>query len=489
MFRRLSQLLRWALGGALLSCGGDASGPPPPISVTPPPISVTPPAVSSVSLAPASLLLGVGRSVPINVQRFDSHGVLLEARPTTFTSSANAVVTVSPEGLLTGQSAGPATISVSCEGIVATLPVIVTATTAVNIVADIINPFQDKVATDLVAALRGEGDSLASAPLGSGSQLTVAGSIGLPPVVDIVVGSSSNQLTLPSLGRFPMDQLPTSVTVITIPASSSVTSGKWANVSSELSMVRAFTPVCNTLNLNCSGFFRSDFRYGVKAWAPSAFPIPVMIDRGRSPAPISDADSVAIWSGLHDMEQAFGRTLFAPAPFDPALSFPGYGAISVAVDGSITGAGEAGWGENEDHEIVEAHITFKDARAIADKALIAHEFMHALGFGHTCQWPSVMGVGGQGCARVEITATDVVYANVARLVHDTEYILRAGAELLPSNLLSLGAAADGEALRKPRLGLSWVSANVQSPPVRRTDRDSPFTSLHLPGFAGGSWAY
>lgn len=485
MFRRLSQLVRWALGGALLSCGGDASGPPPPISVAPP-------AVSSVSLAPASLLLGVGRSVPINVQRFDSHGVLLEARPTTFTSSANAVVTVSPEGLLTGQSAGPATISVSCEGVVATLPVIVTATTAVNIVADIINPFQDKVATDLVAALRGEGDSLASAPRGSGSQLTVAGSIGLPPVVGIVVGSSSNQLTLPSVAHFPIGELPTSVTVIAIPVSSSVTSGKWANVSSELSMVSAFARVCNTIDLNCGGFFPSHFRYGVIAWAPSAFPIPVMIDRGRSPAPISDADSVAIWSGLHEMEQAFGRTLFAPAPFDATSSLDGnivWGAITVAVDGSITAAGEAGWGWGENHEIVAAHITFKDARAIADKGLIEHEFMHALGFGHTCQWPSVMGVGGQGCARVEITATDVVYANVARLVHDTEYILRAGAELLPSNLLSLGAAADGEALRKPRLGLSWVSANVQSPPVRRTDRDSPFTSLHLPGFAGGSWAY
>ena len=217
----------------------------------------------------------------------------------------------------------------------------------------------------------------------------------------------------------------------------------------------------------------------------------MMIDRGRSPAPISDADSVAIWSGLHEMEQAFGRTLFAPAPFDAASSLDGnyvWGAITVAVDGSITAAGQASWGSQE-HEIVVARITFKNARAIADKALIGHEFMHTLGFGHTCQWPSVMGLGGDGCARVEITATDVVYANVARLVHDTEYILRAGAELLPSNLLSLGAAADGEALRKPRLGLSWVSANVLGPPVRRTDRDSPFTSLHLAGFAGGSWAY
>ena len=86
---------------ALLSCepNTDANGP-----------------VASVVVAPASASLEVGQTVPFVAVARDSVGKILIGRPMAWSSSDGLMATVTSGGLVTGHTAGPATITATSEG-------------------------------------------------------------------------------------------------------------------------------------------------------------------------------------------------------------------------------------------------------------------------------------------------------------------------------------------------------------------------------------
>jgi hypothetical protein len=85
--------------------GGDSSGPP----------GNGGPAVATVEVAGAGNTLGVGETMQLTATAKDGDGNVVTGRTFTWSSNNQAVATVVPSGLVTGVSAGPATISATAD--------------------------------------------------------------------------------------------------------------------------------------------------------------------------------------------------------------------------------------------------------------------------------------------------------------------------------------------------------------------------------------
>ena len=87
-------------------------------------VTVTPPPVASVNVSPASPTLTPLASVQLSATTRDASGAVLTGRVVTWTSSNNAVATVSGSGLVTGITVGaPVTITATSEGQTGTVTV------------------------------------------------------------------------------------------------------------------------------------------------------------------------------------------------------------------------------------------------------------------------------------------------------------------------------------------------------------------------------
>ena len=89
-------------------------------------ITVSPKPVSSVIVSPSQSSVVVGRTLQLTAQVTDEQGNVLSGRPITFSSGTPTVATVSASGLVTGVTAGTATITATSEGKTGTATVVVT---------------------------------------------------------------------------------------------------------------------------------------------------------------------------------------------------------------------------------------------------------------------------------------------------------------------------------------------------------------------------
>jgi hypothetical protein len=91
------------------------------------------------------------------------------------------------------------------------------------------------------------------------------------------------------------------------------------------------------------------------------------------------------------------------------------GSIIVGIDPGLETTGRGNWAA-QGGEIVAGMVYLKSSRVIRDPenaSVVAHELMHALGFGHTCSWPSVM--AKESCPRLwedAPTSDDVAHAQL-----------------------------------------------------------------------------
>jgi uncharacterized protein YjdB len=82
--------------------------------------------VSAVIVSPGQVTLFANQTVQLSALVTDDRGQVLPGKPVTFTSSSNQVATVSSSGLVTGISAGTATITAMSEGATGTALVTIT---------------------------------------------------------------------------------------------------------------------------------------------------------------------------------------------------------------------------------------------------------------------------------------------------------------------------------------------------------------------------
>src|SRR5260370_29846325 len=85
--------------------------------------------VASVTVSPAAPTVLVGATVQLTATLKDGSGNVLTGQPVTWASSAPAVATVSPSGLVSGMAAGPATITAASGGQSGSAPITVTVST------------------------------------------------------------------------------------------------------------------------------------------------------------------------------------------------------------------------------------------------------------------------------------------------------------------------------------------------------------------------
>lgn len=90
-------------------------------------VAVVPVPVKQVVVEPNPLQIRLGTSVQLTAQARDSVGGLLAGRTVTWTSSADAVASVSDGGLVTGLALGTSTVTATSEGVATLVPVTVGA--------------------------------------------------------------------------------------------------------------------------------------------------------------------------------------------------------------------------------------------------------------------------------------------------------------------------------------------------------------------------
>ena len=212
---------------------------------------------------------------------------------------------------------------------------------------------------------------------------------------------------------------------LVVPESVTFTSATFGTKTLPFSARAAFTAVCtDTTNANCNSFFPASWLSSTpQLWPETQLPVPVAFNRLASAGTITDADSVAVWATIGQMHDALGRKLFQPATL-ASLATPndeGYteGAVLISIDNALSpGAGYTNWRYDGAGSVFEAKTRVGSEGALSLRGLMTHELLHALGFHHTCAWPSVM--GGYGCPLVGgATMQDASAFNLAWTLRQT----------------------------------------------------------------------
>ena len=157
------------------------------------------------------------------------------------------------------------------------------------------------------------------------------------------------------------------------------------------------------------GYWRLSRRSGRGvSWVADSFPIRVAFRHARGDPFISPNDSVRFWDLTRNLEQLLGRKLFRPASFEEVDA--GADGIFVAVNRRMAAAGKTYITYDAMGRIYEALLTVSQNAYLGEPRVAMHELLHAIGFGHTGGWPSIMGPNAGGVESP--TAEDVAYAQL-----------------------------------------------------------------------------
>ena len=115
-----------AAGGATITATSEGTAGIASVTITAGPPPPPPPPVASVTVAPPTPSITAGSTVQLTATLRDAGGNTLTGRTVTWTTSASGVAIVSASGLVTGISAGGATITATSEGVSGTSTVTVT---------------------------------------------------------------------------------------------------------------------------------------------------------------------------------------------------------------------------------------------------------------------------------------------------------------------------------------------------------------------------
>ena len=186
-------------------------------------------------------------------------------------------------------------------------------------------------------------------------------------------------------------------TILLVPHTWRIATGEHAGQEVRIDLPGATGLSCS----GCDAFYgrslgdeRSVVSPGIPTWPPTAFPLDVAFDRDNG-ARISAADSTSFWRVVRSLEDRFGLRLFRAAALEVVLqnvANDGPGSLLVMVDARLP---SIGWGSSvaQSGDILAGSVRFRSARMFdgaGSTEVVAHEVFHALGFGHTCAWRSVV---------------------------------------------------------------------------------------------------
>jgi len=176
---------------------------------------------------------------------------------------------------------------------------------------------------------------------------------------------------------------------------------------------------------------RGRFAGRAVSWVADSFPVRVAFRHERGDPEIADSDSARFWAMAVGLEQLVGRSLFRPSSFEEVDA--GADGILVTVDRRLGAAGRTFITYDQSGRIYEALVTVSERNYLGQSRISTHELLHAIGFGHTGAWSSVMGPNTLGIdsPSVEDIAYAQLYYAIAGLQREREApfgILEAGRE-------------------------------------------------------------
>lgn len=165
----------------------------------------------------------------------------------------------------------------------------------------------------------------------------------------------------------------------------------------------------NAASRKSSRFWRISDIGGKKrivGWNPSRLPARVAFRPGRG---ISAADSTAFWEILERMQTDMGVRLFEAASLQEDSDPDDFIVIDTRPMTSAEGLTMVTWSSGG--TLYDARVYLRAPETLRNPRVVVHEMMHALGFGHTSAWTSVM--NGYGGGTRGLTREDVAYAQLA----------------------------------------------------------------------------
>jgi hypothetical protein len=201
---------------------------------------------------------------------------------------------------------------------------------------------------------------------------------------------------LPSLPRTRDYARAKEPTFLLIPRVWHINSGTHAGRNVAVDLRGATAPVCRT---GCSAYYPAEDTLrmtpsGIPFWLESSLPLRVAYNN-EDGIRIDPADSLAFIRVAQSLEQDLGRRWFQPARLTDVFNAPPgdpFGSIIFSIDPQLSTPGRANWVAQRG-EIVAGVVYFQSSRYIRHPGyagIVAHELMHALGFGHTCSWRTVV---------------------------------------------------------------------------------------------------
>ena len=369
-------------------------------------LTVATPTVTSVAITPTPMLVVVGGTATLVAVARNQQGGALAGQTFAYQSSDPTIASVSVAGVVSGIRPGAVTITATTQGVAGTDAVSVLVPTAL---AGRVYPADGSAATGLrFTAQTGTGAGLQSfaGPIDGVGAFRVDVPLVISPVdsLDLIIDVASGARTYrPIAARVPnIRAVTTALRPLLVPRTSTFSSPTYGASSMVVSLDQAFARVCtDNTNANCNSYFPQVWKTGVPLWSEAELPVPLAFNRIATTSPIGAADSTALWNVIKQMEADFGRPLFKPVNLAdlPAPDANGYSskAVLVSVDATLTGfAGYTNWFWDGSLNMTSAKTRVTQVSLLGNRSLMSHELLHALGFHHTCAWPTVM--GGYGCS-------------------------------------------------------------------------------------------
>ena len=144
----------------------------------------------------------------------------------------------------------------------------------------------------------------------------------------------------------------------------------------------------------------------IVGWNPSRLPVAVAFRRG---AGVTASDSTAFWNILRQLEADIGMHLFEPTTLMPGDDPDDVIVVDVKPMAADAGLTLVTWSTHG--SIYDSRIYLGSRGLLHNERVVSHEMLHALGFGHTRAWHSLMNPAPSLGSRV--TREDVAYIQAA----------------------------------------------------------------------------
>ena len=152
---------------------------------------------------------------------------------------------------------------------------------------------------------------------------------------------------------------------------------------------------------------------GVVGWNSDRFPIPLAFRHDGRLSEITASDSSAFWAIVGDMASDLGIAVFRPTTIGPSEDPEDVVVVDIRFMPQTDGLSRTTW--KPSGELFDVRVTFRETETLHNRHVVSHEMMHALGFGHTKEWKSVVNRSPSD-RLTRLSPDDVAYAQAAMVL-------------------------------------------------------------------------